>query len=116
LISIRERIQNHSSNNANSTLSSAESKVRFTSLVYQYFFIFIIYYNYKFIFLSLKYENKTGNTISVSAMEVINQPTTTIAKGFCNSEPVHVLQIIGINHITEVNAVISTGLSLTIAP
>jgi hypothetical protein len=48
-------------------------------------------------------------------MEVMSQPTTTIANGFCNSAPVPVLDIIGNNHITEVKAVISTGLSLTIA-
>jgi len=45
----------------------------------------------------------------------MSQPTTTIANGFCNSAPVQVLHIIGSNHMTEVNAVMSTGLSLTIA-
>jgi hypothetical protein len=46
---------------------------------------------------------------------VIKPHTTTIASGFCSSAQVPVLQIIGNNQIIEVNAVISTGLSLTIA-
>jgi len=56
-----------------------------------------------------------GKTIKVKAIEVMSQPTTTIAKGFCNSAPVPVLHIIGNNQITDVNAVIKTGLNLIIA-
>jgi len=68
------------------------------------------------IYLSLRYENKIGSIISVRAIEVIRPPTTTIASGFWSSAPVPVAQIIGSNHITEVNAVMSTGLRRIIAP
>ena len=54
--------------------------------------------------------------MSVSAIEVISHPTTTIASGFWSSAPTPVLQIIGRSHKTEVNAVISTGLNLIMAP
>jgi hypothetical protein len=73
--------------------------------------------NYEFlIFLSLRYENKIGRIIRVRAIEVMSHHTTTIAKGFCNSLPVPVLQIIGKSPITEVNAVIRTGRSRIMAP
>ena len=49
------------------------------------------------------------------AIEVISHPTTTIASGFCSSLPVPVLHIIGKSQITEVKAVIKTGLRRTIA-
>jgi len=48
-------------------------------------------------------------------MEVVNHPITTTASGFCISEPIPVVIIMGSNQRTDVNAVIKTGRSLRIA-
>ena len=52
----------------------------------------------------------------VSNVEVINPPTTTVASGFCISEPVPVANSIGIKLNIAMDAVISTGLNLSKLP
>ena len=52
----------------------------------------------------------------VSSVEVINPPTTTVASGFCISEPVPVANSIGIKLNIAMDAVISTGLNLSRLP
>lgn len=53
---------------------------------------------------------------NVSNVELINPPTTTVASGFCISEPVPVVNSIGIKLKIAMDAVISTGLNLSRLP
>jgi hypothetical protein len=53
---------------------------------------------------------------SVSIVELINPPITTLASGRCISAPVDVETAMGINPKLATKAVMSTGLSLLLAP
>ena len=64
---------------------------------------------------SLTRVKSIGRMMRVRKMEVVNHPITTTASGFCISEPIPVVIIMGSNQRTDVNAVIKTGRSLRIA-
>ena len=55
-----------------------------------------------------------GNTSKVITVAVTSPPIITMAKGFCDSEPIPVLMAAGISPIEAIKAVITTGLVLTI--
>ena len=59
---------------------------------------------------------KTGNTISVNAVAVINPPITTVANGRCTSAPDEFDNAIGKKPKAATVAVINTGLNLTRVP
>ena len=58
----------------------------------------------------------TGNKTSVSIVDEIMPPITTVAKGRCTSAPVPVAKAIGIKPSEATNAVINTGRSRSTAP
>ena len=57
-----------------------------------------------------------GKINKVRTVALINPPITTIAKGFCVSEPMPVETAAGIKPIAAINAVITTGLILEFTP
>ncbi len=57
-----------------------------------------------------------GRTSSVSAVEVIRPPITTVASGRCTSAPVPVASAIGMKPRLATRAVIKTGRTRSIAP
>lgn len=57
-----------------------------------------------------------GNMSSVSTVAVTSPPITTVAKGFCDSEPMPVEIAAGNNPIAAIKAVITTGRTLEITP
>ena len=59
---------------------------------------------------------KTGKTIKVRMVEVINPPITTVAKGRCTSAPAEVDKAMGRKPIEATEAVIITGLNLMFTP
>ena len=59
---------------------------------------------------------KTGNTINVNKVDEIKPPITTVANGFCTSEPGDVLNAIGKKPNDATAAVAMTGLNLALVP
>lgn len=57
-----------------------------------------------------------GSTMRVNSVEVIKPPITTMARGFCTSEPGPEAKNIGVRPRMETRAVIRTGLSLRSHP
>lgn len=59
---------------------------------------------------------RTDNTISVSKVDEIMPPMTTVASGFCTSAPIRVESIIGKKPKMSTSAVMRTGLNRTNDP
>ena len=60
--------------------------------------------------------NKTGKTINVKSVAVINPPITTVANGRCTSAPAPDEMAIGKNPKAAAAAVNNTGRSLSVVP
>ena len=57
-----------------------------------------------------------GNINNVRIVELINPPITTMARGFCVSEPIPVDTAAGNKPMAAINAVMTTGLILELTP
>lgn len=68
------------------------------------------------IFVLLNIQKMIGNINKVRTVAVINPPIITIAKGFCDSEPIPVDKAAGINPMDAIKAVMITGRVLDFTP